>query len=64
MTSQNPIYCQHMTSNMAGKNSLVPVRIPEDEEDVIAMVERMQENELTDHEKNLAIAQAELIGDI
>jgi len=53
-----------MTSNMAGKNSLVPVRIPEDEEDVIAMVERMQENELTDHEKNLAIAQAELIGDI
>lgn len=38
--------------------------LPEDEDDVIARLEESRGRELTEQEKNLAIAQAKLIGDI
>jgi hypothetical protein len=40
------------------------IRIPEDEQDVIDMMEEFRGRELTEQEKNLAIAQAKLVGEI
>lgn len=40
------------------------VSLPEDEEDLIAELEDERGRELSEQEKNLAIAQAKLIGDL
>jgi hypothetical protein len=40
------------------------VEVPEDEQDVVEMISGEDDSEPTEQEKNLAIAQAELIGDL
>jgi hypothetical protein len=40
------------------------VRLPEDAEEAVALVAEDSTKELTEEQKNLIIAQAELIGDI
>lgn len=40
------------------------IKIPEDEAEVIGMMEADKGEELTEQEKNLYIAQAKLIGDL
>jgi hypothetical protein len=40
------------------------VKIPEDEQDLIHQLEGESGQELSEQEKNLAIAQAKLIGDL
>ena len=40
------------------------VDLPEDEQDVVEMISDGDDSEPTEQEKNLAIAQAKLIGDL
>jgi len=40
------------------------LRIPEDEADLIEMMEEFYGRELTEHEKNRAITQARLVGEL